>query len=166
MQTVCAWCGKPLGQKSGSDAGVSHGICAECTALFLNEQPGGLRNLLNHLDAPVMAIDGEGRLRTANHKVEELLQKKLPEMQDRLGGDFMECAYARLPGGCGNTTHCPACTIRNTVMHTYNTGLPRSGVQATLNRRTDRGAVPVQLRITTVKSRDIVILRIEEMSML
>lgn len=164
MQTICAWCKKSLESKSDSGHPVSHGMCAECEARILGERPKGLRSLLDHFDAPVMAIDQQGCLRTANQKVEKLLQKKLPEMEDQLGGDLMECAYAQLPGGCGNTKHCPACTIRNTVMNTYNTGRPHSGVHAILNRRSEQGIVPVRLQITTVKSRDIVILRIEEMS--
>ena len=28
MKIVCAWCGKPMGEKPG--VGVSHGICADC----------------------------------------------------------------------------------------------------------------------------------------
>lgn len=31
LQIVCAWCGKPLGEKDGhGTTGVSHGICEEC----------------------------------------------------------------------------------------------------------------------------------------
>jgi len=31
MQVVCAWCGKPMGEKDGKGVeGVSHGICEEC----------------------------------------------------------------------------------------------------------------------------------------
>ena len=30
MKVVCAWCGKDLGIKPGSDEKVSHGICTEC----------------------------------------------------------------------------------------------------------------------------------------
>ena len=47
--------------------------------------------------------------------------------------------------------------------HTYETGEPQSNIETTLNRRTDEGIVPVQLWITTVKTRDVVVLRIEDM---
>ncbi|NQT25291.1 hypothetical protein HQ585_08050 [candidate division KSB1 bacterium] len=163
MQKICAWCGKNIAKSVDTRPGVTHGMCADCEALLEGNQPGSLRHLLDKFDMPVMAVDKEGRVRTANGRVEEMLHKDLHEMENPLAGDFMECAYAQLPGGCGNTTHCPACTIRNTVMHTYNTGEAQTNVETTLNRRTADGITPVQLWITTVKTRDVVILRIEDM---
>ncbi len=33
LHLVCAWCGKPMGEKDGEGIeGVSHTICAECDA--------------------------------------------------------------------------------------------------------------------------------------
>jgi len=33
IHLVCAWCGKPMGEKDGGGVeGVSHTICAECDA--------------------------------------------------------------------------------------------------------------------------------------
>ena len=163
MLKICAWCGKTIEDSADKQPGMSHGMCAECEAVLEGDRPGSLRSLLEEFDMPVMAIDGEGRMRTANGKVGKLLDKDIHEMEDQLGGDFMECAYAQLPGGCGHTEHCPACTIRNAVEHTYETGEPQSHIETTLNRQTDEGITPVRLWITTVKARDIVILRIEDM---
>ena len=163
MIKICAWCGKSIVDDPDSQPGVTHGMCTDCEALLEGDRPGGLRTLLEQFDMPVLAIDGDGRMRTANGRVEELLNKNLEEMENQLGGDFMECAYAHLPGGCGHTEHCPACTIRNAVEHTYETGEPQSNLETTLNRRTETGIVPVQLWITTVKTKDVVVLRIEDM---
>ena len=33
IKMVCAWCGKPMGEKEGGGVeGVSHGICKKCAA--------------------------------------------------------------------------------------------------------------------------------------
>jgi len=48
-------------------------------------------------------------------------------------------------------------------MHTYKSGESQTNVETTLYRRSEQGIIPIQLLITTVKSRDVVILRIEEM---
>lgn len=36
MIAVCAWCGKKLGFR-GVESGVTHGICAECSARIVRE---------------------------------------------------------------------------------------------------------------------------------
>jgi len=57
--------------------------------------------------------------------------KSQMELVGLLGGDAMECAYARWPGGCGKTEHCETCTIRNAVTATMERrqGLPQRWVK-------------------------------------
>ena len=51
-----------------------------------------------------------------------------------LSGEVMECVYARLPEGCGQTNHCFACTVRNTVMAAIESGEPQVHVPVELQR--------------------------------
>jgi hypothetical protein len=78
-----------------------------------------------------------------------------------MGGDVFECAYARLPGGCGRTAHCSGCTIRQTVMDTVRTGQGHLRAPAYLNRATPDGVQRIPLTISTERVGDFVLLRID-----
>ena len=124
MKIICAWCEKALGdiEVAGvSEKVISHGICKECLEHF-SKNDHSFRSYLNSFDLPIFAIDSEGKVLIANEESIRLLGKKVEEIENFKGGDAMECAYARLPGGCGNTYHCKTCTIRNSVMETFKTG--------------------------------------------
>ena len=74
----------------------------------------------------------------------------------------MECAYAKLPEGCGNTKHCVACTIRNNVMATFETGRSLRQVPAFLNRIERYGVHQIRFLISTERVEEVVLLRIDE----
>jgi hypothetical protein len=76
----------------------------------------------------------------------------------------MECARARLPGGCGKTEHCKACAIRNTVMETHATGKAVEKREAYQLVITPRGETKMRLLISTEKINQVVLLRIDEMA--
>lgn len=41
LTIICAWCGKDMGTKDGQGTtGTSHGICAECSKKFTNDEKG------------------------------------------------------------------------------------------------------------------------------
>ena len=70
-------------------------------------------------------------------------------MRGLLGGEFMECKWARLPEGCGQTVHCAACAIRRTVMDTMATGQAHEDVPAVLNRSDESGPADLEIVIST-----------------
>jgi hypothetical protein len=74
----------------------------------------------------------------------------------------LECAYARLPGGCGNTEHCKACTIRRTITTTHATGDGKVNVPAYQDIVTPGGIREVRFLISTEKVGNFVLLRIDE----
>jgi hypothetical protein len=78
------------------------------------------------------------------------------------GGDVFECAYASLPGGCGETIHCEACTIRNTVMDTFKTGKSHLKTPAYLLQGIPDNYHEIQFEISTEKVKDVVLLRIDK----
>jgi PAS domain-containing protein len=122
MKVCCAWCQKELSSCAPSDAPVSHGICAPCVKRFFARRSVPLDTFLNRFDGPVFLMDNDGRIRAANRAAGELAGEEPTAIEGKLGGDALECRYAREPGGCGQTAHCRSCTIRLCVTETLTTG--------------------------------------------
>jgi hypothetical protein len=164
MKVICAWCHQELkaGHQIADDPGseISHGICPSCKDYFLSGRRPTLDEFLNQLAVPV--VDAQGVVLLANQHALDILGKDPSKVQGYRGGDAMECGYSRLPGGCGKTEHCKACTIRNSVMETFSTGRSLLRVPACLNRRTDDGTVRIRFLISTQKVDDTVLLRIDQ----
>ena len=142
---------------------ITHGICKNCRDNILFQLGVELGSFLDSLDAPVVLVDGGGTIVTANNPARMLLCKELPEIEGYRGGEVFECAYARLPEGCGNTTHCSGCAIRRTVMQTHGTGRTFMRVPATLNQNTPEEPQKVNLLISTERLADLVLLRIDKL---
>jgi PAS domain-containing protein len=167
MERICAWCGKDLGKiKTEPDIEylISHGICDECAFHLLSEVGLPLREYLDHLDAPVLVVDEDGNVKTANQQAQALLKKDLPAIEDYPGGQVFECSHAQLPEGCGRTIHCSGCTIRRTVLDTLNTGNPAHQVPATVACRGTGGLDRAHYLISTEKFGDVVLLRIDRVA--
>jgi hypothetical protein len=166
MKLVCAGCGTHLGDKSSTvfrEDVVSHGLCKSCYRHFLAQVGMPLAEYLEGLPAPVVAVTPEGTIGAINAQASQLLGKSPAQVQGLKGGDVFECAYARLPEGCGQTVHCSGCAIRNTVMDTVRTGKPHIREPAYLNQCSSRGSCRFKLLISTEKKGGVVFLRIEEM---
>jgi len=166
MKVVCAWCNQDIRdisyQKDVSDFEVSHGICKSCKEYFFADRNRTLDKFLNRLDAPVFMVNPQGDVVLANEKALQFLGKDLDAVSGFKGGDAMECAYAKLPGGCGDTVHCSACTIRNNVMETFKTGKSLRQVPAFLDRQSRNSVHKIRFLISTEKVDDFVLLRIDE----
>lgn len=166
MIVVCAWCGQKIGDKSDQDGSssyeITHGICPSCKEQLFMDQQRTLDRFLNQLEEPVLMINPLGEVVLANNTALQLLGKNLEDVSGFKGGDVMECVYARLPEGCGNTRHCVACTIRQNVMETFKTGKSLRQVPAFLNRKTRNSVHTIRFLISTEKVKDIVLLRIDE----
>jgi len=163
MKQICAWCGKELNPKvspGSKDICISYGICLPCANTVINDVPMELSAFLDQISVPVVLMDYDGIVKTANQKACSMLGKELPEIEGFLGGDVFECAYAELPGGCGKTYHCSGCVIRRSVMETYNTGRPISRRPATLKQGTPTAPQEVKFIISTEKFSDYVLLKI------
>ena len=163
MINICAWCEQELSSDSGQPDGlVSHGICTECRDYFFPRRggPPSFRAFLDRLSVPVLLVDNDVKVVLANGKACALLGKEPEEVEGRYGGEAVECAYARLPGGCGKTLHCKSCTIRKTVLHTHTTGQGHYDIPASMDGSTPHGVENVRYRITTEKSGEFVLLKI------
>jgi PAS domain-containing protein len=137
VRIVCSYCLRDLGRKEPyGDASVTHAMCADCGTYF-EEQWRGMSygQYVARFSYPVVLVEGEGRVVAMNRPACEFLGRRPRDVIGLLGGEAMECAYARLPGGCGKTEHCATCAIRNTVTATHRTGRASTRVPATLRRR-------------------------------
>jgi hypothetical protein len=165
MKKICAWCRKDLGRIESQtvyENAITHGICGTCGQNLLFQMGVDLLVFLDSLKLPVVVVNQAGKIVTGNGQARTMLRKGLPEIEGYNGGEVFECAYARLPEGCGNTTHCSGCTIRRTVMETYASGRSFFRVPALLCRNTPEDPVIIKLQISTEKVSDLVLLRIDE----
>lgn len=166
MKKICAWCKTELESVEGGDPReISHGICPKCAQRLESKlgNPKSLATFLDRIDAPVLLVDGDVVAHSANAAARGALGKELPSIRGRLGGDLVECVYARLPEGCGQTVHCAACALRITVTATYRDGRPRPEEVAYLVVLGPDG-VPTRTRIviSTEKAGPVVLLRIDQ----
>ena len=139
MKVICSYCRKKIGEKEPlDDDNVSHGMCEDCYEYYQEQIKGlSLDEFLNKFEAPVLIVDEEGRIVAANEMAETITGrgKSSRDLIGLLGGEVMECVYARLPEGCGRTEHCVACSIRNTVMASMESGEPQVRVPVKLQRK-------------------------------
>jgi len=129
----------------------------------LNSERGqSLQEFLDRLGVPILLVESEPKVRTANRYARELLGKELDAIEGRRGGDVIECAYSKRPAGCGKDVHCKSCTIRNTVLDTFATGKSHVGVRAYPDIQFDNYVQTMSVQISTEKVGELVLLRIEE----
>ena len=164
MIQVCAWCDSKIRETAKSQHGISHGICSNCSDNIRFQEGVPLDEFVNSLPEPVYVVDDDVVIKGVNRMGCAVLNKGSHEIIQQLGGDVFECAYARLPGGCGRTIHCSGCAIRRAVTKTFHTGQVQSRVPVMLNLGDESNSSVVNLTITTIKSQDFVFLRINEMN--
>jgi len=156
---ACARCGKAVAPEGG--ARVEKRIVADLCDTCRQSVRFDLLSYLNTLDVPVVAVDPDVVVKIANDRANALFGKQEGGVLERRGGDVFECAYARLPGGCGKTLHCSACTIRFCVQETSRSGQPRIRVPAYLCQGGPGDEHEISMHISTEKIGDLVLLRID-----
>jgi len=167
MIQICAWCRsemRRLADSGSSESDISHGICKTCFDNIRFQEGVPLGEYLDSLPAPVYLVNSEGVVTGVNRAACKALGKDPDKIVSNLGGDVFECAFARLPEGCGRTVHCSGCTIRRAVMTTFETGKPQSRVSTVLNYGEANEPTQIPLTITTVKIDSVILLRVDEMA--
>jgi PAS domain-containing protein len=149
-----------MGEKEPlEDTSLTHSMCPTCYEHYNRMWEGlSLGEYLDDFEQPVIIVEGEGRVVAANQAMADMLGKSDREMYGFLGGEAMECDYARLPEGCGRTVHCKTCTIRNVVDKVRETGKSLVRQPAFLNRRDGR----LDLIISAYKINSVVRVVIEQ----
>ena len=167
MRRICAWCKKDLSpvQADGeSDGLITHGICDDCAEMLSSDDRRSAGKFLEGLEEAVFLVGGGGRIVSANSAARAVVGKELTAIEDKLAGNVFECANADLPGGCGKTQHCKACTIRNSVNKTLATGKSVERVPAYQLVKAPNGLQPRHYLISTERVGNSVMLRIDEVT--
>jgi transcriptional regulator with PAS, ATPase and Fis domain len=136
-------------------------MCKECYNHYKDQIKGlSLDKFLDRFEAPLLVVDKDGRIVAANKMIENIMSRSRRDIFGLLGGEVMECVYARLPEGCGKTAHCLACSIRNTVMAAMESGEPQMHVPVTLSQENKE----IEMVISTEKIGSFVRIIIEDVS--
>ena len=122
IRVVCCYCKKPVKTLPSESDEVSHGVCDRCLPLMARELGQPMQEFLDELSAPVLVVQDNARVISANAAARKRLSKEQLEICGELAGDVIGCRHAREPGGCGRTRHCRSCAIRQCVTHTLKTG--------------------------------------------
>ena len=140
-------------------------MCQDCAGHFRAElDHPSLREFLDRLGVPVLLVDDDVRILVASEMARTLLGKVKEEIEGNCSGDIIECANARLPGGCGGTMHCKACVIRISVQETYVTGKSLERIPAHADIVGTDGPIRARFLISTERVGQFVLLRIDEVS--
>lgn len=164
MKRVCGWCSASLGPDTddGSDE-ISHGICTACSEYFLSDiSSENLGAHLERLPFAVLVVDDDVAAIDGNAEALELVGKRREEVAGFRGGDLLQCAFARMPGGCGRTEHCLGCAVRNTVTATFTSGEPQNDVPCYLRQFSSRGDRWIRFLLSTVKRGAMVVMKVTE----
>ncbi len=153
-----------MGEKAPlEDAGRTHGICPDCDQHFSPQWDGfNLSDYLDTFEEPVVIFSPDSRVIAFNESYSRAYLDEAKKPKGLLGGEFLECANARLPEGCGHTVHCRDCAIRNTIAATLRTGKPQKDIPAFLNTTVHGKTVVKKLRISGEMHGLMVCLLIEE----
>lgn len=161
MKTICSFCDTIISLETPGDDRVSHGVCKSCYTKILTEHGFNLRKFLNLLDAPVFLVDGDANVLAANRLAAEAVRKPIGTTRKQLCGNVLECINAFLPEGCGKTSGCPDCTVRNSVNETYKYGTQITRRPAVITRQNGSAEETAHLLVSTQKDGGVVLLRLE-----
>jgi PAS domain-containing protein len=162
MNMTCIWCDSEIGDSGTQGASASHGTCQNCTETIVDHQGVDLHRYLDNLPTPVMLVGRDVTVRYANSRARAKLGKELSDIEGCPPGLVLECDYAQLPGGCGNTVHCSSCSLRLAVSETLVTGRQFVKTLVVLQRGNGEEVQGKRLLISTRRSADTVMLRIDE----
>jgi len=167
VKRVCAWCNKPMDDPAGEAVQgadlITHGLCEECESFVASNEPRSLREFVNLFTEPVLCVDDNAQVLTANDVACYALGRDPSEVGDLLFGEVAQCRWARSPGGCGTTEHCLGCSIRGMVRDAFESGTTFSRQPAYVERETPEGSVlRLEFALTTERRDGIVLVRIDE----
>jgi len=89
----------------------------------LKKSESELSAIFENIPIIIMLVDRERRVRKINDTGVEFAGKTEEEMIGQRGGKALRCLHhLDDPKGCGFGSHCENCTVRNTVLDTFETG--------------------------------------------
>jgi hypothetical protein len=84
--------------------------------------PGILNSIFDDLPLIMILIDQNGKIENINRAATVALEKEKKDCVGLLGGEIFQCINSFTGEGCGKSRECLECNVRNSVMHTFETG--------------------------------------------
>jgi len=161
MRTQCSKCRRVVSDDGIGDV-AALGLCAECEAYegsLRARIPG--RERLGASRQPLLVIASDHRVIAANAAFAAIAGRPPEELEGWLAGDAIGCERAKLPGGCGRTLQCHACTIRRMVAEVGRTRLARWRVPTFILTPSGRREICITIR---PEGDDLVVVVIEDVA--
>jgi PAS domain-containing protein len=141
---------------------ITHGLCEECESFVASNEPRSLREFVNLFSEPVLCVDDNAQVLTANDSACEVLGLDASGVGDLLCGQVVQCRWACSPGGCGTTEHCVACSIRDMIRAAFDSGATFTRRPAYVERETPDGAERrITLYLSSERRGDVLLLRVD-----
>ncbi len=84
--------------------------------------PNILNSIFDHIPLTMILVNTGGKIENINRAASIKLGKEKKDCVDLLGGELFGCMNSLKEEGCGKNRECSECTVRNSVMHTFETG--------------------------------------------
>lgn len=125
MHLICGYCGRYIQEKQPFDnTDLTNGICLDCYIPPSITTAGFSYNeYLETFDASTIVLDFNHKILGVNLKAQAMLGKPLDILLSMRNGDAFDCPHAKLPEGCGKTSHCETCSIRILILQTRVLGI-------------------------------------------
>jgi signal transduction histidine kinase len=92
--------------------------------------PAHLQTIFDAVNVGLLLINEEGVVKQVNHTLSRWIGRDLAACPGVRPGDFVGCVHAiGDPAGCGHTSYCAACPIRNTFQSALRSGQPVHDVE-------------------------------------
>ncbi|MCF8024763.1 MAG: diguanylate cyclase [Desulfobacteraceae bacterium] len=99
----------------------------------LRENEEELTAIYENAPLIMMLVDKERKIRKVNRFTGRFVDLSVEEMEGKRGGEALYCIHhLEDPRGCGFGPQCEQCTIRNTVLKTFETGRNHDHLEASL----------------------------------
>ncbi|WP_167880939.1 ATP-binding protein [Methanococcoides sp. AM1] len=102
-------------------------------------------------NVPFIAIivNNDERVEFINRATTDALGKEGDKSFGLLGGELLGCVNSLIGDGCGKNEACSDCTLRNSLIHTFETGESIYKKEAEMNLETNDGVLTHNLTIST-----------------
>ena len=116
----------------------------------IKEQEDQLATIYENAPLIMVLLDRDRRVRRMNKLAEQFAGREASELIGKYGGEALGCLNALDdPKGCGFGPHCQECTVRRTVLDTFETGRSHHQVEACLPFAVDGKAQEVTFLLCT-----------------
>lgn len=137
-------------------------ICDDCFNKIKNNHVAMKNNLLDRMDLPIFVVDNNTKIYSANDKMLNFIGKTIDEINDTLGGDFIECLEQEIPGTCGKMKICERCELRNFILKTIKTGRPQETENITHRIRIGGKPYTLKMNVSMKMKNDFVFVQIND----